>query len=46
MLAVEGAAPELVRVGAHVPLLEVDHVVLALCAGGCDWSWRLVVERA
>jgi arginase len=28
MLAVEGAAPELVRVGARVPLLEPDQVVL------------------
>jgi arginase len=28
MLAVDGAAPELVRAGAHVPLLEADQVVL------------------
>jgi arginase len=28
MLAVDGAAPELVRVGAHVPLLAADQVVL------------------
>jgi arginase len=28
MLAVDGAAPELVRVGAQVPLLEADQVVL------------------